>query len=902
MGRAGKFYPAITEDRKYPVEIRRRLQDESKVQEAKLEKEMFPWKLKGFLGFVCLCISLACTGQTPNISQSQTQPAQPRTIVLDSHSQVSLGDAYRNVCASGGMLVMTPDYKSDEAIPAPCENQPAVLDLRRPDSLTGRLNVRNQGAAGDSKSDDTAALQKAIQYALDHPVGPGPKGSPVVYLPSGTYKISKTLRIPAQMHFIGDGPETTTLQLANPTANLITVAQGKCGDWSCNGSLEGVTLQGDGHLTTGTLLEIIAADGFHLRDVKMYNHGGRGLQLNYGAERFDSNNLYIYAVRWPIILAGDINESYFWNTQIIAPGGTNEATSNGDKYCYSVNCVNGKFPAPNSGPGGSPTPVAPDTHAAIFVDKAVNFSFYGGSIKPLKYAAGLQVFNGNVGAVKNFYFEGFPWDQAGRLNAAVIAGGAAAHTTLTAALSGNAKVVPVASTDWMPHLFTDPNDIASRDAGYFPYVLLPQDYASGSTEPSQFVPGVKRGQYEIVNIAGFAADGKLYIMSRGGGGTAPGTTSWPAGSIVEEMPYGFYGALSLGDSHINAIWPAGKGYRDTCDQTGVRTCADIIVGNIPDGLYVDPNGGSNATPSHRPYAGAIDIASVTIAGGDFVHKGEIATHRFARIAFEGGATVPTSAQGGEVVNEKNLRLDIWAVTGGKYLTAPLYATGRTAEPHVTFGAIGGVYAPASGLFARYESQSGQEGYPSGGWMNGLKYANQYCWFDTPQEGQKQSANRICMNGGPANTAHPGFEYDVWSGSKWVKAFQVQGKPDATADISISGNLSVAKTLYVKAIEVAGAGAGSFNSAKSTSSPSPTGMAGVTTAIGGTLLQPGQCSSGSARLSGATSSMVATASPVSDPGDGFIWQAFVSAANTVIVKVCAIGRGMPKAVAYNVRVQ
>jgi hypothetical protein len=137
----------------------------------------------------------------------------------------------------------------------------------------------------------------------------------------------------------------------------------------------------------------------------------------------------------------------------------------------------------------------------------VNFSFNGGSIKPLKYAAGIQVFNGSVSTVKNFYFEGLPWDQAGRLNAAVIAGGAAEHTTLSASLAGNATAVSVASTDWMPHLSTDPNDINLKTHNYYPYVLLPQDYASGSTEPSRYVSGVKRGQYEVVNVAGFGGDG-----------------------------------------------------------------------------------------------------------------------------------------------------------------------------------------------------------------------------------------------------------------------------------------------------------------------------------------------------------------------------------------------------------
>jgi hypothetical protein len=864
---------------------------------------MLPWKLesRSRLGFFLVLLLGTGSARTFAAMQDQVAPVAPRTTVLDSRSHVSLADAYSNVCSNGGMLVVTPEYKTTEPIPENCPTPPAVLDLRRPDSLTGRLNVRNEGATGDGKTDDTAALQKAIQYAIAHPVGSGPQGAPVVYLPAGTYRVSQALRIPAEMHLIGDGPETTTLLLISPTANLITVYKGSCNDWTCNGSVENLTLSGSGHLTTGTLLEIASADGFRIHDIKMFNHGGRGLQINYGSERFSSNNLYIYSIRWPIILAGDINESYFWNTQIIGPGNTNEEIPGADKYCYSVNCINGRFPGPNAGPGGSPTPVIPDTHAAIYVDKAVNFSFYGGSIKPLKYSAGIQVFKGDVSTVRNFYFEGFPFDQAGRLNAAVIAGGAAPRTTLTGSLSGSGSTVAVADVDWMPQYFTDPADINPKNAIYFPYVLLPQDYASGSTEPSRSVPGVKRGQYEIVNIAGFGGDKNLYISSRNlGGSTTPANISWPAGSVVEELPYTFYGALNLENSHINAIWPAGKGYTDACDQTNVHTCADIIVGHIPDGFYVDPNGGHNAAPGNHPYGASINIDSVTVAGGGG-HKGEIATHRFARIAFDGGVSIPNTSQDGNVLDPKNLRVSIWEATGGGYLTAPMYATGRTAEPQVTFAAIGGVYYPAAGLFARYETQFGQGGYPAGGWMNGLQYANQYCWFDTPPEGQKQSTNRICMNGGPSNTAHSGYEYDVWSGSKWVNAFEVTGKSDGTADVSVSGNLTVGKTLYVKSIAVANS-ATNLNALKSNTPQTSSVASGTTAAIGGAPLQAGQCAAGTARVAGVTASMVATTSPESDPGDGFTWQAYVSAANTVTVKVCALSRGTPRPVAYNVRVQ
>jgi hypothetical protein len=79
------------------------------------------------------------------------------------------------------------------------------------------------------------------------------------------------------------------------------------------------------------------------------------------------------------------------------------------------------------------------------------------------------------------------------------------------------------------------------------------------------------------------------------------------------------------------------------------------------------------------------------------------------------------------------------------------------------------------------------------------------------------------------------------------------------------------------------------------------LSGTTGSIGGGLLTAGSCASGTATITGATTSMTAIADPNTYPGDGNVWSADVTSANTVTVRVCAIVALTPIASTYNVRV-
>jgi len=79
------------------------------------------------------------------------------------------------------------------------------------------------------------------------------------------------------------------------------------------------------------------------------------------------------------------------------------------------------------------------------------------------------------------------------------------------------------------------------------------------------------------------------------------------------------------------------------------------------------------------------------------------------------------------------------------------------------------------------------------------------------------------------------------------------------------------------------------------------LRGTTGTITGTLLALGACNTGTATVTGATTAMQATASPVSDPGSTVVWHAWVSSANTVTVKECELVLGTPNNTAFSVTV-
>lgn len=78
------------------------------------------------------------------------------------------------------------------------------------------------------------------------------------------------------------------------------------------------------------------------------------------------------------------------------------------------------------------------------------------------------------------------------------------------------------------------------------------------------------------------------------------------------------------------------------------------------------------------------------------------------------------------------------------------------------------------------------------------------------------------------------------------------------------------------------------------------LSGTSGSLGGSAMTAGQTITIAVTVTGATTSMCAVCSPQTYPGDSFTWDAYVSAADTVTVRLTAVLAGTPAASAYNVR--
>jgi hypothetical protein len=209
------------------------------------------------------------------------------------------GPTYRVATFTHGLIFDSPRAKgsidtrmnAETLASLPATDAPAIHALP---SQTGWANALELGAKGDGTTDDTAALQHAVDSQR------------IVYLPSGRYLLRDTLRLRPDTVLIGLHPSTTQLDLADNTPGFDGVGPPKAMLLAPQGGatiVMGIGLYAGGVNSLAVAAMWMAGKESLMDDVRFL--GGHGTNNPDGTRMNPYNNTH----------SGDPNALYRWDAQ-----------------------------------------------------------------------------------------------------------------------------------------------------------------------------------------------------------------------------------------------------------------------------------------------------------------------------------------------------------------------------------------------------------------------------------------------------------------------------------------------------------------------------------------------------------------------------------------------------------
>lgn len=174
----------------------------------------------------------------------------------------------------GRMGTFKTDIQAERIAALPAPSGPVIRALP---PVSEWVSVRAMGAKGDDKTDDTAALQKAIDSHR------------VVYLPAGFYRVSDTLRLRPDTVLLGLHPSLTQIVLPDGTAGYQGIGAPRALIESARGGdaiVAGLGLDTNGANPRATALLWMAGANSMVNDVKF--------QGGHGTNRYDGSRVTPY--------------------------------------------------------------------------------------------------------------------------------------------------------------------------------------------------------------------------------------------------------------------------------------------------------------------------------------------------------------------------------------------------------------------------------------------------------------------------------------------------------------------------------------------------------------------------------------------------------------------------------
>lgn len=231
-------------------------------------------------------IILDSAGRVPNGGEIWLTDAVSYKFVLKDSSDVTIA-TYDNIAGNGSGIydsVFARLAQSDgSSLIGFLQSGTGAVATTEQAKLRETVSVKDFGAVGDNATDDTTAIQLAVN-----------SGAKVVYIPSGTYKVTGVITVPNGVSISGQETGSSTISalsgftISNDTAVLYWVNASNC-------TVENITIQGNSATLTGANYGIKFKTGSNntIRNVVVNNTSLAGI---WGEEQnnFNVANVVIY--------------------------------------------------------------------------------------------------------------------------------------------------------------------------------------------------------------------------------------------------------------------------------------------------------------------------------------------------------------------------------------------------------------------------------------------------------------------------------------------------------------------------------------------------------------------------------------------------------------------------------
>jgi len=161
--------------------------------------------------------------------------------------------------------------------------------------LDDQASVKSFGAKGDDSTDDTSAIQRALDELYSDTDKDDTRARRTLFFPAGVYRINASLTIPPFAHLVGEGPEKTVIR--NSGNNPVAVTEDDDGNVYGGIGTGGATTPTQIQVSNITFKNTVAYGGISIDNAsKLYFHNCR-FTGSYASGGDDATNSKAVTVR-----------------------------------------------------------------------------------------------------------------------------------------------------------------------------------------------------------------------------------------------------------------------------------------------------------------------------------------------------------------------------------------------------------------------------------------------------------------------------------------------------------------------------------------------------------------------------------------------------------------------------